>query len=133
MNLDLDENRNVPDPSRSHELITTRLSQDEFAEYLNLKANSGFVRQMFQIAGSDENDFITIREFLNIIVLFEKGELLRWKNSWIPGLKNFSFLETFFYLELFFLSPALTFLYFERNRQHAGGQTEADVWHVRPR
>ncbi|XP_076806582.1 dual oxidase 2-like [Clavelina lepadiformis] len=73
MNLDLDENRNVPDPSRSHELITTRLSQDEFAEYLNLKANSGFVRQMFQIAGSDENDFITIREFLNIIVLFEKG------------------------------------------------------------
>ena len=49
------------------------LSKDEFAEYMKLKPNSMFVEQMFNIADADGSGAISFREFLDIMVLFTKG------------------------------------------------------------
>ena len=50
--------------------------QAEFAESLALKIDSDFVERMFTLADSDKNNYISIREFLNIVVLFTKGWLI---------------------------------------------------------
>ena len=40
---------------------------------MSLKKDSLFVEQMFQLIDEDENGFISFREFLNMIVIFAKG------------------------------------------------------------
>lgn len=68
------------DPSLDHvqfqqtkELLEFEMTKAEFAESLALKIDSDFVERMFTLADSDKNNYISIREFLSIVVLFTKG------------------------------------------------------------
>ena len=60
---------------QSVKLINTKISKEEFASYLKLKVDSLFVEQMFAVADADDDGSISFREFLDIIVLFSKGNL----------------------------------------------------------
>jgi hypothetical protein len=41
-----------------------------------MQATSPFVEQMFQLADKDSNGYISFREFLDIMFIFAKGEVL---------------------------------------------------------
>ena len=58
---------------QSKTLVNTKISKEEFAEYLKLKPESSFIQQMFSVADIDEDGLISFREFLDIVVLFTKG------------------------------------------------------------
>lgn len=54
-------------------VLDCELTQDEFAEALSMKKDSLFVEQMFQLCDSDQNGFISFREFADMTVIFSKG------------------------------------------------------------
>ena len=55
------------------DILECELTQEEFADAMSLKKNSLFVEQMFQLIDKDGNGFISFREFLDMIVIFAKG------------------------------------------------------------
>lgn len=55
------------------EVLTTELTQIEFAEALSMRPESTFVQQMFSLIDKDNNGYISFREFLDIMVIFAKG------------------------------------------------------------
>ena len=55
------------------DILECELTQEEFADAMSLKKDSLFVEQMFQLIDEDGNGFISFREFLNMIVIFAKG------------------------------------------------------------
>lgn len=55
-------------------LFATELTRQEFSEALQLKSDSIFVRQMFFLADSDRNGFISYPEFIDLLVLMSKGQ-----------------------------------------------------------
>ncbi|PKK19165.1 dual oxidase 2 [Columba livia] len=65
---------NFESPQKAKESLTCELSRAEFAEALGLKAHSMFVDSMFSLADKDGNGYISFREFLDILVVFMKGE-----------------------------------------------------------
>ena len=56
------------------EALTCELSRAEFAESLGLKPQDMFVQSMFSLADKDGNGYLYFREFLDILVVFMKGE-----------------------------------------------------------
>ena len=56
------------------EALTCELSRAEFADSLGLKPQDMFVEAMFCLADKDGNGCISFREFLDILVVFMKGE-----------------------------------------------------------
>lgn len=56
------------------EALTCELSRAEFADSLGLKPKDMFVESMFSLADKDGNGYISFREFLDILVVFMKGE-----------------------------------------------------------
>ncbi|NXN80294.1 DUOX2 oxidase, partial [Bombycilla garrulus] len=58
---------------KAKESLTCELSRAEFAEALGLKDDSMFVESMFCLADKDGNGYISLREFLDILVVFMKG------------------------------------------------------------
>eukprot|EP00118_Oscarella_pearsei_P006944 m.32550 g.32550 ORF g.32550 m.32550 type:complete len:1691 (+) comp31668_c0_seq3:179-5251(+) len=56
-------------------VLQFELSKEEFADSMGLKPNSLFVEQMFRIADKDESGFITFREMLDLLVIFNKGSV----------------------------------------------------------
>uniref|UniRef100_A0A2K5D9H7 NAD(P)H oxidase (H2O2-forming) n=1 Tax=Aotus nancymaae TaxID=37293 RepID=A0A2K5D9H7_AOTNA len=56
------------------EALTCELSRAEFAESLGLKPQDMFVESMFSLADKDGNGYLSFREFLDILVVFMKGE-----------------------------------------------------------
>ena len=56
------------------EALTCELSRAEFAESLGLKTQDMFVESMFSLADKDGNGYLSFREFLDILVVFMKGE-----------------------------------------------------------
>lgn len=59
------------------DILSCELSQTEFADALGIHTNSPFVEQMFQLADKDSNGSISFREFLDIMLIFAKGEKFR--------------------------------------------------------
>ena len=61
------------DSEAAREVLSCELTRNEFAETLQLKPNSLFVTNMFEVVDSDQNGYISFREFLDMIVIFYKG------------------------------------------------------------
>ena len=59
----------------TNKVLTFELSKEEFADSMGLKPNSLFVEQMFRIADKDNSGFITFREMLDLLVIFNKGSV----------------------------------------------------------
>lgn len=55
------------------EVLSTELTQIEFAEALSMRPESTFVQQMFSLIDKDNNGYISFREFLDVMVIFAKG------------------------------------------------------------
>ena len=55
-------------------VMTTSLTQEEFASALGMKKNEMFVRKMFNIVDKDKDGRISFQEFLDTVVLFTKGQ-----------------------------------------------------------
>lgn len=72
--LALGNNSETVNSEIAKKYIYVELTKKEFANQLKLKPNSMFVDQMFEIADVDQNGFISFREFLDIMVLFSKGQ-----------------------------------------------------------
>lgn len=61
----------------AREVIMTELTKAEFAEALGLKPESSFMEHMFNVVDKDHNGLISFREFLDMILLFSKGQLFK--------------------------------------------------------
>ena len=57
-----------------HDILECELSKDEFADAMSLKKDSLFIEQMFELIDQDGNGFVSFREFLDMIVIFAKGQ-----------------------------------------------------------
>ncbi|XP_023209588.1 dual oxidase-like isoform X1 [Centruroides sculpturatus] len=55
-------------------VMRTSLSKKEFAEALGMKADSLFVKQMFNCVDKDKDGRISFQEFLDTVVLFSRGK-----------------------------------------------------------
>ena len=62
------------DSEAAKEVLDCELTRNEFAETLQLKPNSLFVTNMFEVVDKDQNGYISFREFLDMIVIFYKGK-----------------------------------------------------------
>ncbi|CAH1797386.1 unnamed protein product [Owenia fusiformis] len=72
-----DENRDDVtslDAKAAKDVIDCELTKSEFAEALSMKASSTFIEQMFSLVDKDNNGYISFREFLDMIVIFAKGD-----------------------------------------------------------
>ncbi|XP_037076443.1 dual oxidase 1-like [Pollicipes pollicipes] len=61
------------DASGMRDVIHTELTLAEFADALSVSSSSSFVTKMFAVVDTDQNGFISFREFLDMMVLFAKG------------------------------------------------------------
>ena len=55
-------------------VLATELTKREFAETLSMQPNSVFVTQIFKLADKDNNGTISLREFLDVLVIFSAGK-----------------------------------------------------------
>lgn len=60
---------------RAREVLQCELTASEFADALGLKSDSLFVDSMFTLADKDGNGYLSFQEFLDVIVIFMKGEI----------------------------------------------------------
>ena len=56
------------------DVLGCELTKTEFAEILSMKPDSLFVEQMFELVDKDRSGTLSFREFLDVIVIFAKGE-----------------------------------------------------------
>lgn len=66
---------------RTKEALQCELTGAEFAHALGLKPDSPFVESMFSLADKDGNGYLSFQEFLDVLVIFMKGQLIQKKNS----------------------------------------------------
>lgn len=59
---------------KAREVLRCELTAAEFANALGLKSDSLFVDSMFTLADKDGNGYLSFQEFLDVIVIFMKGE-----------------------------------------------------------
>lgn len=62
---------------RAREVLQCELTASEFADALGLKSDSLFVDSMFTLADKDGNGYLSFQEFLDVIVIFMKGDSKR--------------------------------------------------------
>ena len=58
---------------KTREALQCELTGTEFADTLGLKPDSLFVDSMFTLADKDGNGYLSFQEFLDVIVIFMKG------------------------------------------------------------
>lgn len=71
-------------PEDVKSVVATELTVYEFADALSLKPTSLFVKNMFDLIDKDKNGLVSFREFLDMIVIFSKGE----KNPRLSYVRN---------------------------------------------
>lgn len=76
--LDIDKNdagdlRGVSS-KKTKEALQCELTGAEFAHALGLKPDSLFVESMFSLADKDGNGYLSFQEFLDVLVIFMKGQ-----------------------------------------------------------
>ncbi|KAK7499705.1 hypothetical protein BaRGS_00009046, partial [Batillaria attramentaria] len=59
--------------SRVNEVVSVRLTRTEFAEALGMQPSSIFVRNIFLLADTDNDGFVSFQEFLGLFGTFLKG------------------------------------------------------------
>lgn len=60
---------------QTKEALQCELTGAEFAHALGLKPDSLFVESMFSLADKDGNGYLSFQEFLDVLVIFMKGQL----------------------------------------------------------
>ncbi|GAB1608543.1 dual oxidase isoform X1 [Argonauta hians] len=72
--FDLDYNPDLDEITiNSKVMLDFEMSKAEFAEALAMKTDSEFVERMFGLADSGNKNYISFRDFFNIVALFTKG------------------------------------------------------------
>ncbi|XP_014788035.1 dual oxidase isoform X1 [Octopus bimaculoides] len=71
--LDYDPNLDKKQMHHSKEMLDFEMSKAEFAEALAMKTDSEFVERMFSLADTGNKNYISFRDFFNIVALFTKG------------------------------------------------------------
>lgn len=61
------------DASTAKEIANMELTLNEFAEVLNMRNDSEFVVKMFQLIDKTRSNFISFREFVDLLVVFANG------------------------------------------------------------
>ena len=56
-------------------VLDFELSKEDFSGTMGMTTNSLFVEQMFSLADADNNGFVTFRELLDLLVMFNKGSV----------------------------------------------------------
>jgi dual oxidase len=59
----------------TEQVLYFELSKEEFATTMGMTKNSLFVEQMFGLADADNSGFVTFRELLDLLVMFNKGSV----------------------------------------------------------
>lgn len=59
----------------TEQVLNFELSKEEFAGTMGMTKNSLFVEQMFGLADTDNSGFVTFRELLDLLVMFNKGSV----------------------------------------------------------
>ena len=59
----------------TEQVLNFELSKEEFAATMGMTKNSLFVEQMFGLADTDNSGFVTFRELLDLLVMFNKGSV----------------------------------------------------------
>ncbi|XP_030832129.1 dual oxidase 1 isoform X2 [Strongylocentrotus purpuratus] len=73
--LDFDpENLESLNNKETKDILECELTKTEFADVLTMKPDSLFVEQMFELVDQDNSGSISFREFLDVIVVFAKGQ-----------------------------------------------------------
>ena len=62
------------DPGRVDAVVNVKLTRTEFAEALGMQPSSIFVRNIFLLADSDNDGFVSFHEFLGLFAVFLKGQ-----------------------------------------------------------
>ena len=62
------------DPGRVDAVINVKLTRTEFAEALGMQPSSIFVRNIFLLADTNNDGFVSFHEFLGLFGVFLKGE-----------------------------------------------------------
>ena len=57
----------------TEQVLNFELSKSEFAETMGMKENTLFVEQMFRMADVDQSGYVTFRELLDLMIIFNKG------------------------------------------------------------
>ena len=60
-------------PRMSADIVHCELTRYEFAEGLGLTPDSIFVENLFKMVDTNDNGYISFREFLDFFVIFSKG------------------------------------------------------------
>ncbi|XP_012281785.1 dual oxidase 2 isoform X2 [Orussus abietinus] len=61
------------DSTVAKEIIYTELTIIEFAEALSMRPDSEFIKKIFNLVDKDKNGFVSFREFVDMLVIFLKG------------------------------------------------------------
>lgn len=75
--MDIDKSDAGDLSTRTREALQCELTRVEFASVLGLKPDSLFVESMFTLADKDGNGYLSFQEFLDVIVIFMKGEVVQ--------------------------------------------------------
>lgn len=75
--MDIDKSDAGDLSNRTREALQCELTRVEFASVLGLKPDSLFVESMFTLADKDGNGYLSFQEFLDVIVIFMKGEVVQ--------------------------------------------------------
>lgn len=73
---DMNDKEITSDITTSDEVLQMQLSRIEFADALGMRVNDLFVERMFSCMHTDENDFITFQQFLDVLRKFANGKKL---------------------------------------------------------
>lgn len=57
----------------TEQVLDFELSKREFADSMGMKENTLFVEQMFRMADVDQSGYVTFRELLDLLIIFNKG------------------------------------------------------------
>lgn len=61
------------DARAASQIAKMELTLNEFAEVLNMQPSAEFVWKMFNLIDKDKNGFISFREFVDLLIIFAKG------------------------------------------------------------
>ncbi|XP_063956076.1 dual oxidase 2-like isoform X4 [Lytechinus pictus] len=73
LDFDADDLNNLEN-KETRDILECELTKTEFADVLTMKPDSLFVEQMFELVDQDNSGSISFREFLDVIVVFAKGQ-----------------------------------------------------------
>lgn len=62
------------DANSAKEIANMELTLYEFAEVLDMRPEAEFVQKMFHLIDKGKNNFISFREFVDLLIIFANGD-----------------------------------------------------------